>query len=389
MTHQDLHAQRGNSLLTAAGLDEVLVFGAPRVMGTGTQAFPNFYHLLGVDTGNAIALGHLRRGGSTRVFSPNFFLIDDLEAGPPTEIGFIWAPWHEFGETIAHAIGSGGPIGLLGATEMPMRMWAAITAQIDAARFVDLDALSARLRILPDAVQMRDHASAAVIVDALFDRLPAMARNGEPTWMLQRRLEAEAMLRGADQCVCWMTTAPAADYYRTAKTVALRVPEDGDQLLLGVMLTVNGAWGHGIRTYHLGPPRAALLALHQGIAEVQREVVALLRPGARLTTANDAIEALYRKVFPGVVETGRRFRTVHGLGFSYEEPASSPMFRQPFERPQASETASAETAAGMLFEVHPNLFLPEVGGVAIGDMLMIAEGENEYLTRYPRSLHVV
>jgi Xaa-Pro aminopeptidase len=42
----------------------------------------------------------------------------------------------------------------------------------------------------------------------------------------------------------------------------------------------------------------------------------------------------------------------------------------------------------MLFEFHPNIFIPGLGGAAIGDMVLVTETGNELLTRFARRLSI-
>jgi Xaa-Pro aminopeptidase len=43
---------------------------------------------------------------------------------------------------------------------------------------------------------------------------------------------------------------------------------------------------------------------------------------------------------------------------------------------------------GMLFEFHPNIFVPGLSAAAIGDMVLVTETGNEILTGFPCQLSI-
>jgi len=80
------------------------------------------------------------------------------------------------------------------------------------------------------------------------------------------------------------------------------------------------------------------------------------------------------------------FRAVEyfAVGRFIAEP--SPIFRQPFDKPSGRTFEALYAAAGMVFEVHPNIFLDGRGAAAIGDMVLLTEAGPQRLTRFPRDI---
>lgn len=111
-----------------------------------------------------------------------------------------------------------------------------------------------------------------------------------------------------------------------------------------------------------------------------------LCPGEDLRNVSDAAETVINDY---LVRTNRpthfRFRTAHALGHSYEDPIASTPFPQPYDR-TAAAPASLPAQSGMLLEIHPNLFIPGVGGASIGDTVLVGEVGPEVLTRFPAEL---
>lgn len=220
-----------------------------------------------------------------------------------------------------------------------------------------------------------------------FSRLGAELAQRLPSWEIQLNLETEARRRGADYCRTWLTIAPAADYPRYWPAEAGQLPQRGDQVLFGIALMVDGHWGHGIRMGSIGPQKPEHRELADHVEAMLQAGLAALRPGLPLAGAEQAMEAvLAERVDARQRARLRRFRNGHGLGFSYEEPLTTAVFRQHFD-PGAPPAAVSDLvqAPGMLFELHPNLFVPALGGAALGEMVLVTPGGPECLLRYPRT----
>jgi len=59
-----------------------------------------------------------------------------------------------------------------------------------------------------------------------------------------------------------------------------------------------------------------------------------------------------------------------------------------FHTRPAPGTKRIELKPGMLMELHPNLYVPNVAAGMIGDMVAITDTGYEILTEYPRDLIV-
>jgi len=55
----------------------------------------------------------------------------------------------------------------------------------------------------------------------------------------------------------------------------------------------------------------------------------------------------------------------------------------------AQDGSSIRILPGMLFELHPNIFIPDEATAAIGDMVLATETGHEILDRFPRELLVL
>jgi Xaa-Pro dipeptidase len=279
-------------------------------------------------------------------------------------------------------------IGYIGLTETPVPVWSAIEKGLPGVEWVDFAPELDKRRVQKDELQLAFHRRAAEICDAIFQTVQRKARAGLKTYQLQAEMEYTARYEGAEYCLSWLTVGPKADYSRFYKEECLRVPQEGDQVLPGIYLTYDGHWGHAIRTGTVGKPTDDQRKIYEIVREMYEVFLERLKPGEDLREAVAAIDRVVYKYYRE--DEVDRARPGHGLGLSYDDPVVTGAFFHPWEfknRPAAG-TSPIELKPGMLMELHPNLYLPNVAGAMIGDMVAVTDTGYEVLTKYPRDLIV-
>jgi len=277
-------------------------------------------------------------------------------------------------------------IGYIGLTEMTVPVWTAIEKGLPGIEWVDFAPEFDKRRVQKDDLQLAFHRRAAEICDAIFQTVQRKARAGLKSYQLQAEMEYTARYEGAEYCLPWLTIAPKADYSRFYKEECLRVPQEGDQVLPGIYLTYDGHWGHAIRTGTVGKPTDDQRKIYEIVREMYEVFLEHLKPGEDLRGAVAAIDRVVYKYYRE--EEVDRARPGHGLGFSYEDPIVTGAFFHPWDfknRPPPGQNP-IELKPGMLMELHPNLYVPNVAGAMIGDMVAITDTGYEVLTEYPRDL---
>lgn len=382
----NLYASRRDALLRLAsdhGADSVAIFGFGSALGAGSASHGALRFLSGWDGHESLSLLLVAQDGAHLLVGSPFMLPLARELRPDLAVEHVQPL--DWGKALT-ARAMGACVATVGFGELPRQVGAALTA----AGFAvgpSLDDAAARLRLVKDAAALHLHRDAASLCDMLFSRLGAGLAVRRPAWEIQLSLETEARRQGADYCRTWLTVAPAADYPRYWPAEARRAPEHGDQVLFGIALTVDGHWGHGIRMGSIGPQKPGHRELAGHVEAMLGAGLAALCPGLPLTGAEQAMEAvLAERVDARDRGRLRRFRNGHGLGFSYEEPLTTAIFRQHFD-PDAPPAAASDLmlAPGMLFELHPNLFVPDLGGAALGEMVLVTPDGPQCLLRHPRA----
>lgn len=359
----------------------ILVFGFGDAMGAGTASHGGMRYLTGWNSHEAQSLAILTHGHCTLLIGSPF--LDPSLAVPPAVSDTKSIPPSGWGAAITAQLGPTPRLATIGFDEMPRGVW----NMLDPADFVPLDTIFAQQRMIKTDPELDAMRAGAALCDDLFDRLPGMLRGGDPVWKLQLQLETHARLSGADYCRTWLTCRSQADRPRYWPEENRNTPCDGDQVLFGIALTVDGYWAHGIRMGSIGPARPEHQILWDIVEDAFIAGQIALRPGAMVCDAERAMAEVIDHAaahWPIVYQ----FRRGHGLGLSYEEPLLSDQFPQHWG-PDAFRTPPPPpipVTTGMVLELHPNLFVPGLGGAALGEMLAITSKQAEPLLRCPRRL---
>jgi Xaa-Pro dipeptidase len=362
------------------GFDALVVFGQGSVLGTATRSHGNLRYLLDWDADAAASALVLPIAGLPSLVVANIFAqMRGRECKLLADVRFGRGP--SFASAIADLLPQGTKrVALAGRDEIPFAIWEPLTSN-GAASWIACDAELARRRAIKNGLQVAFHRRAAAICDLMFEQLGPALHSGLTVVDIQAELEKIGRQHGCEYCDTWLTVRPVADRCRYLAEENANVPQLGDQVLLGIMLILHGHWGHAIRTGSLGAPSAAATEVFKMVENMHIGMLRHLQPGEDL---RDVGEAGIAKD-PGL-GNHFQFRGGHALGLSYEDPIGSAEFPQPYDPTAKIPTEPLIVKPGMLFEIHPNLFIDGVAGASIGDMALVTEEGPELLTKHPRHL---
>jgi Xaa-Pro dipeptidase len=358
------------------GLQALVVFGHGSALAMATRSHGNLRYLLDWDAEYAQSALVLPSHGAPALAVGNIFSVMRAREQGWMTVRFGKGPG--LAKEIVALLPAGATrIGIVGREEIPMAVWDVLAAA-GASGWVDCSSELARRRATKDPVEIAYHREAGRICDEIFDRLGPALHSGKAVFQIQAELEHHARSRGCELCKTWLTVAPVPDRCRYSRDENYNVPQEGDQVLLGIMLILHGHWGHAIRTGAIGRASAAAERIFARVEAMHTAMFESLRPNTDISVVGDA----------GVVPAEKglfQFRSGHALGHSYEDPAGTSEFPQPYEGVRLS-AKPAVVQAGMVFELHPNLFIENVGAASIGDMVLVTDHGAEYLTKFPRHL---
>jgi len=375
--------------LSSQGLAGLVVYATGSALGPSSRTHGYMRYLCDWDSHHAPSILVLRFGQPPVLLVPNIFMVFLAKQHHWIEdVRFVKIV--DFADALNRLLHDGkigaSSVGLIGRNEMPAPVWEAVVKLLPDVQWRDATRAVDQARIIKDPQQLVMHQRAAEICDAMFGTLAQEITAPKPAFQLQADMEHTARDAGCEYCMTWLTAQPKADYSRFFKEECARVPQPGDQVIAGIYIIYEGHWGHAIRCGTLGPPNADQRRVYDVALEMEKAMLDQLRPGEDLNEIQNAAEQMLLKHYPDAkAQHIFRFRHGHALGLSYEDPVTSAAFPQLYDAvPAAREPI--EIKAGMLFEFHPNLFVPEVAGAVIGDMVVVTQTGSRILTQYPREL---
>ncbi len=125
------------------------------------------------------------------------------------------------------------------------------------------------------------------------------------------------------------------------------------------------------RTLLFGEPNPEQWKIYQLVKKAQAAAISGVKPGIQASAVD--------KIARGIIEAagyGEYFGhgTGHGVGLEVHE------------EPGIGHKSQTQLEPGMVFTVEPGVYVPEVGGVRLEDMLLVTEDGAEVLTGLPREL---
>jgi len=326
---------------------------------------------------------------SAQLFAKEILWFDDIRVVPQAKIG------QEIISIVSSLISKDQKIGYIGRNETPAPIYKTLLEGTREAEWIEANKIIDEQRIVKDEIQIVFHQRAAEICDAMFETLTREIRKGKKAYQLQADMEYTAKYEGCEHASTFLSVGPVADRPRYAKGECDRVPQKGDQILVALFVMYEGHWGHVIRIGTIGEPNKAQIRAFDIVLEMEEAALNCMKPGIELNEVWMASDNVIRKHYPNVRDLDWYWlKTGHSLGLDYNDPILSDAFPNPYllktediER-QKHNKPSVRIQKGMLFELHPNLFIPNEAAGVIGDMVLVNETGYEILNKFPRQLIV-
>jgi Xaa-Pro aminopeptidase len=240
--------------------------------------------------------------------------------------------------------------------------------------WVPLELPVAALRGIKSSAEIAALETAAALTAAAFDEVLPLLQPGVSEREISLALEIALKTRGGDE--------KAFDFIvASGQRGALPHGVASEKLLAaGELVTIDfGVRWHGYHsdetvTLAIGEIGEKLREIYAVVLEAHDRAIAAIRPGVPLREI-DAVARDY------IVEQGFGDYFGHGLGHGvglevHEFPTVSPR----------SEDVAEE---GMVFTIEPGIYIPELGGVRIEDMVLVTADSCRTLTRLNKNLLVL
>ena len=152
-----------------------------------------------------------------------------------------------------------------------------------------------------------------------------------------------------------------------------RVVKDGEYVLIDFGARYNGYMSDITRTIAVGKPNDYIQQIYKLVEEAIETTMNQIKPGL---TCHE-VDKLARDVF---VKANVEQYSLRGLGHG--------VGLQIHEHPRIVLDNSQIIEEGMVFTVEPGLYIPNVGGVRLEDIVVVTSNGCEILTKTPRNLTV-
>lgn len=142
--------------------------------------------------------------------------------------------------------------------------------------------------------------------------------------------------------------------------------QPGDPCILDFVPRLDGYWGDNAATHFAGTPSAEMEKAYAVVRQTLRLAVETARPGV---IARE-LDAKMRQAIRQAGFEPHPHHSGHGFGTTYhDEPRIVPYSDRPLE-------------PGMIVALEPGIYLPEVGGVRLEDVVLITADGNQLLTEH-------
>jgi Xaa-Pro aminopeptidase len=142
------------------------------------------------------------------------------------------------------------------------------------------------------------------------------------------------------------------------------------------------------RTVSKGEPPAEITKMYDITKRAQDAGIKALRPGVTGREVHELVEDIIWEAGYDTLRPGQQRSKNGGAPRGFIHGTGHGVGLEIHELPNVGRSGTTPLAPGDVVTVEPGIYLPELGGVRLEDMLVITEGGSRNLTRAPRQLVV-
>ncbi len=147
-------------------------------------------------------------------------------------------------------------------------------------------------------------------------------------------------------------------------------------------------WADMTRTVSKGEPPAEISKLYEITKRAQDAGIKALRPGVTGREVHELVEDIIWQAGYDTLRPGQQRSKNGGLPRGFIHGTGHGVGLEIHELPNVARSGTKPLAPGDVVTVEPGIYLPELGGVRLEDMLVITETGSRNFTRAPRQLVV-
>lgn len=255
--------------------------------------------------------------------------------------------------------------------DMPYRECTALLSALKGYQIIDASPLIADMRIVKNSSEIDCIIKAQRIAENALDKLKPYIKEGVSERELKYRLEYLMGMGGSEQVAFETITA-----FGENSACAHAKPSDrrlrmGDIVLFDFGATHKGYRSDMTRTFIYGSMSEQIKRMYTAVLNANKNAINSVKEGVIASkidkTARDTLnEYGYGEYFT--------HSTGHGVGIDIHES------------PTLNAKSETLLTRGMVVTIEPGIYLPNVGGIRIEDMVAVGYGN---LTNYPKELEIL
>ena len=258
----------------------------------------------------------------------------------------------------------GTPSGLQSHLRMPLGDFARLNAALPQPIGADADILRS-LRLVKSEAEIEKIKTACQIGNSAFERVPEIARIGQPLAPVFRDFQRLCLDEGADWVPYLAGAAAPGGYGDVISPADDRPLEAGDVLMLDTGLVHDGYFCDFDRNFSVGSPSPDVAAGHSRLIEATYAAFEAARPGA---TAAELFHVM-DKIVTGGAGGSEAGRYGHGLGMNLTE------------WPSLIPTDHTPLVEGMVLTLEPGIELAPGRALVHEENIVIRENGAEWLSQ--------
>ncbi len=185
-------------------------------------------------------------------------------------------------------------------------------------------------------------------------------------------IELWTMVKGRLEIAAGSRLPVLADFIAGVRTAEIGglpgsyVLREGDPIIADIVPRLNGYWGDNCGTHFVGEPSPQLRKAYQAVLDALCAAIETVRPGLRACD----LDAQLRKAVQDSGYPVYPHHSGHGIGATYHE------------EPRIVPYNTATLQPGMVIALEPGVYLPEVGGIRLEDVMLVTDNGCEVLTHH-------
>jgi Xaa-Pro aminopeptidase len=148
--------------------------------------------------------------------------------------------------------------------------------------------------------------------------------------------------------------------------------------------TVTGCFGDITRTVCLGKPSSELVRMYETVRSAQALAISVALPGREARAVQQAVDDYFLSQGYETTGTGTEFTFaegfVHGVGHGLGAELHG--------APKITRRTTDMLSIGDVVTIEPGLYYRHIGGVRLEDVVLVAEGNPQVLTEFPKELQI-